>query len=103
MVRWNDNSVVTVCSNVFSVDSLNKVKRYNEKEKKNIYISQPDVIVKYNRSIEGIDVNANKIQNYRCQVTGKNSGGQCFVTPWIVSIREKYLIMQIIRMSQLHR
>ncbi|KAK9717623.1 hypothetical protein QE152_g23641 [Popillia japonica] len=33
LVRYNDNAVVTMCSNNFSVQPLNTAKRYNRKEK----------------------------------------------------------------------
>lgn len=49
IVRWNDNSVVTVASNVYSVDPIHNVKRYNRKQRKDVYIPQPNVVFQYNK------------------------------------------------------
>ncbi|KAK9730799.1 Transposase IS4 [Popillia japonica] len=56
LVRYNDNAVVTMCSNNFSVQPLNTAKRYSRKEKKDITISQPNVITKYNKYMGGVDL-----------------------------------------------
>lgn len=70
-VRWNDNSVVTVLSNVTGVHPLHKAKRYSFAEKKKIDIAQPDVISKYNYSMGGVDQLDNNISNYRIAMRGK--------------------------------
>ncbi|KAK9700938.1 Transposase IS4 [Popillia japonica] len=71
LVRYNDNAVVTMCSNNFSVQPVNTAKRYNRKEKKDITISQPNVITQYNKYMGGVDLHDNGIANYRCRVLGK--------------------------------
>ncbi|XP_066258479.1 piggyBac transposable element-derived protein 3-like [Euwallacea similis] len=71
IVRWHDNSVVTVASNVYSVDPVQNVKRYSRKQRKDIYIPQPYVIAQYNEYMGGVDLHDNGIANYRCQVFGK--------------------------------
>lgn len=38
-VKWHDNSIVTLCSNFSGVEPLHVVKRYSQKEKKNIQVS----------------------------------------------------------------
>lgn len=38
-VKWNDNSLVTLCSNYAGVEPLHNVKRYSRKEKQNVQVS----------------------------------------------------------------
>nr|CAI5846111.1 unnamed protein product [Callosobruchus analis] len=69
--RKFNNSVVTVASNVYNVDPVQNVKRYDRKEAKNINIPQPHVIAQYNKYMGGVDSHDNGVANYRCQVFGK--------------------------------
>lgn len=71
VVRWNDNSIVTVASNIFSVEPLATVKRYNRKEHKDVQILQPDMIKQYNSYMGGVDLHDNAIANYRISIRGK--------------------------------
>lgn len=71
LVRWNDNSVVTVASNNFSVQPLSSAKRYNRKEHKDVQLPQPDVIKQYNSFMGGVDLHDNAIANYRTNIRGK--------------------------------
>ena len=71
IVRWNDNAVVTVGSNIYNVEPLSRVKRYNRKEKAEIVVQQPYVISQYNKFMGGVDLHDNGIANYRCQILGK--------------------------------
>ena len=71
LIRWNDNSVVTVISNNFTVEPISNTKRYNRKERKDVLISQPDIISQYNQFMGGVDLHDNGISNYRINVRGK--------------------------------
>ncbi|KAK9711703.1 Transposase IS4 [Popillia japonica] len=71
MVRWNDNSVVTIISNQFNSEPLCPTKRYNRKEKKYVSIDQPHVIKLYNKYMGGVDLHDNGISNNRITITGK--------------------------------
>nr|CAI5818011.1 unnamed protein product [Callosobruchus analis] len=71
IVRWQNNSVVTVASNVYNVDPVQNVKRYDRKEAKNINIPQPHAIAQYNKYMGGVDSHDNGVANYRWQVFGK--------------------------------
>lgn len=71
LVRWNDNSVVTVCSNTYNVHPLKLVKWYNRKEKRDVHIPQPQVIAKSNQFMGGVDLHDIGVAKYRCQVFGK--------------------------------
>lgn len=37
-VKWNDNSIVTLCSNFAGIEPVHVVKRYSQKEKRNIQV-----------------------------------------------------------------
>lgn len=71
LVRWNDNSVVTVATNNGSIEPIVAAKRYNRKEKKKVAITQPNVIAEYNQHMGGVDLHDNGIANYRIRVRGK--------------------------------
>lgn len=104
IVRWNDNSTVTVCSNIHNVTPVNKVKRYNRKERKDIYISQPNVISEYNKYMGGVDLHDNGIANYRSRVLGKKWWWPLFCNSLdsiIVNAWKLYNILNETKMSQL--
>lgn len=77
VVRWNDNSVVTVASNFESVLPNVFVKRYDRKERKDISLPQPNMIAQYNKYMGGVDLHDNAVANYRISIRGKNGGGHC--------------------------
>lgn len=79
LVRWNDNSVVTVATNNCSIEPLVGAKRYNRKEKKIDSIPQPKVIADYNQHMGGVDLHDNGISNYRINVKGKKWWWPLFV------------------------
>lgn len=71
VVRWNDNSVVTVISNNCPVNPIGSAKRYDRKHRKEVNIPQPHVIQEYNKFMGGVDLHDNAIANYRIGVRGK--------------------------------
>lgn len=70
-VRWNDNSVVTVLSNHLKHEPLHSAKRFDRKEKKMGQIEMPHPIYEYNRTMGGVDLFDNAMNNYRIRVRGK--------------------------------
>ncbi|XP_050316175.1 piggyBac transposable element-derived protein 3-like [Anthonomus grandis grandis] len=70
-IRWNDNSVVTVGSNIYNIEPLTRVKRYNKKQLIETFIQQPYAISQYNKFMGGVDLHDNGIANYRSQILGK--------------------------------
>lgn len=71
VVRWNDNSVVTIASNWDSAEPTNFAKRYSRKDKKSVSITQPKVIAHYNENMGGVDLLDNFVAMYRINVKGK--------------------------------
>nr|CAH7758611.1 unnamed protein product [Callosobruchus chinensis] len=53
--KWNDNSVVTIASNVSSPFPTQQVKRFSREQKKIIQVEQPSIIKKYNENMGGVD------------------------------------------------
>lgn len=69
--RWNDNNIVTMCSNTESVFPTNTVSRFSQKQKKKIAVPQPNVIKKYNQNMGGVDRADQNISLYRVNIRGK--------------------------------
>ncbi|VEN53474.1 unnamed protein product [Callosobruchus maculatus] len=71
-VKWNDNILVTFCSNAAGVNPLKSVKRYSQKEKKFIQVQQLNVVKLYNRNMGIIvDRSDQSISLYRTGIRGK--------------------------------
>ena len=51
VIRWNDNSVVTVGSTEYGVEPLKGVQRWSAAEQKRVTVKCPDAIQKYNKSM----------------------------------------------------
>ncbi|CAI6377591.1 unnamed protein product [Macrosiphum euphorbiae] len=70
-VRWCDNAVVTMMSNVDTIEPIHAAKRYDRKLKKPISVQQPSMIYNYNKNMGGVDLHDNGIANYRIKIRGK--------------------------------
>lgn len=70
-VKWHDNNVVSLISNVAGVAPIHTVKRYSQKEKKNIQVEQPHLIKMYNDNMGGVDRSDQNISLYRVSIRGK--------------------------------
>lgn len=70
-VRWNDNNVVTLLSNEFGVQPLQKASRYSAAMRRRIDIDQPNVIFQYNRFMGGVDRLDANVGVYRIAIGGK--------------------------------
>lgn len=71
IAKWNDNSIVTVASNVCGVQPMQQVKRYSQHEKKHVLIPQPNLINLYNKKMGGVDRFDQNVSLYRIQIRGK--------------------------------
>lgn len=65
IVRWNDNSVVTVMSTAYGIEPTQKAKRWSSEKKQHISIPMPDAVCKYNANMGGTDRMDQNISNYR--------------------------------------
>ncbi|GBP19685.1 PiggyBac transposable element-derived protein 3 [Eumeta japonica] len=66
LVRYNDNNIVTVASTQCGVAPVGKVKRFCDKEKKDV--DQPRCIVNYNKYMGGVDRLDQNVGCYRISI-----------------------------------
>lgn len=71
IVRWQDNSVVTVASTACSVDPVVSVRRYSQKEKRVVTVKQPNVVCEYNKFMGGTDLMDENINRHRISIRSK--------------------------------
>lgn len=92
VVRWKDNSVVTVGSNCVGVDPITNVRRFSQSEKKYIQIPRPLVIGEYNRSMGGVDRLDQNVAEYRINL--RNRKWYWAILTWLldVSIQNAWLL-----------
>ena len=68
VVRWNDNSVVTLASNIHGIEPIASAQRWSAAEKKRIDITQPKLVSEYNICMGGVDRMDQNIAAYRISV-----------------------------------
>lgn len=95
LVRWNDNNVVTLVSNVFGVKPLVKAKRWSNSEKKIVEIDQPNLIAQYNQCMGGTDRMDQNISSYRCSIRSKKWWWPLFLFGLEVSMQNAWLLYRL--------
>ena len=92
VVRWNDNSVVTLASNCQGVNPIGAAQRWSLAEKKRVDIVQPNIVRQYNLFMGGVDRMQITLQPtaYRFDL---ESGGHCLRTylTWPCKTRGCYI------------
>ena len=71
VVKWVDNSVVTIGTNYDVVEPVDSVKRWSASEKKKVSVSRPRVYSSYNSGMGGVDLLDESTNNYRITIRGK--------------------------------
>jgi len=71
LVRWMDNSVVTIASTNAGVQPEGTVKRYCQKEKKHVLVPRPNCVAAYNQNMGGTDLMDQAVAAYRIGIRGK--------------------------------
>lgn len=71
LVRWNDNSIVTVISSAYDWKDQGTVSRYDKSAKEYIYMPCPSPILEYNKSMGGVDKLDFLIALYRIHIKSK--------------------------------
>ncbi|XP_064486010.1 piggyBac transposable element-derived protein 2-like [Ornithodoros turicata] len=67
VVRWIDNSVVTVATNYDGTD-VGATKRWSREERKQATVPQPKVVAHYNKGMRGVDNIDQQVATYRIKM-----------------------------------
>lgn len=59
ITRWQDNSTVTVASNVHTIFPPGNIRRYSRGEERYLSVPRPVVVAEYNKNTGGTDVMEN--------------------------------------------
>lgn len=92
LVRWNDNSVVTMASNCHGVNPVRKVKRWSKAKKRVIEVQQPYMFSAYNRGMGGTDRMDQNIATYRINVRSKKWWWSLFAYMPDVAMQNAWLL-----------
>lgn len=100
VVRWKDSAVVTIASNVHSIEPLKSVSRYSREQKKRISVPQPNVLSQYNSYMGGVDLADNFVSNYRISVRGKKWWWPFFSNFIDVALNIAWLLWRVIHLRE---
>ena len=100
VVRWNDNSVVTVASNCFGIEPCSQAQRWSYAEKKKITISQPHMIAQYNKHMGGVDRMDQNVGVYRISIRSKKWWWPFFAYCADVAMQNAWLLY---RLTEAHK
>ncbi|XP_018553228.2 piggyBac transposable element-derived protein 3-like [Lates calcarifer] len=78
IVRWNDNSVVTVVSNMEREFTETEAKRWNKQKRTMDKVRQPKCIQDYNTHMGGVDLHDQFVSRYRVNIQSKKWWWPCF-------------------------
>lgn len=71
LVRWHDNSVVTIATNYDTVIPMASCRRWSKDAKEAVSVSQPRLIKHYNQAMGGVDLHDWHAGKYGIQIRGK--------------------------------
>ncbi|XP_054724350.1 piggyBac transposable element-derived protein 3-like [Uloborus diversus] len=95
LVRWNDNSVVTLASNQYGVTPIVQAKRWSNAERKFIEIDQPFVVSQYNKFMGGTDRMDQNIAQYRCSIRSKKWWWPLFLFGLEAPVQNAWLLYRL--------
>jgi hypothetical protein len=94
IVKWNDNSVVTLAGNFQTVEPLLPAKRFSRSEKKTVTVTQPKLIAAYNTNMGGVDLLYSFVAQFRITIRGKK---------WWFPLFTNYVEVALSNAWRLHR
>ena len=100
LVRWHDNSIVTLASNCFGVEPIQKAKRWSQNQKKSIEVSQPYLVQMYNKHMGGVDQLDHNISKLRIGMRIKKWWWPMFSWLLNVSMQNAWLVYRRIAEEQ---
>ena len=73
--KWNDNSVVSLCSNAIGIQPIANASRFSSATRKRVQIQQPFLVKIYNKNM-GVWTEWTKMsQNIKPKYVGRNGTG----------------------------
>ncbi|RVE42918.1 hypothetical protein evm_012446 [Chilo suppressalis] len=94
VVRWMDNSVVTVASTDHKVNPLGFADRYSKASQQKIKVPRPNLIAIYNQYMGGTDLMDAHVNNYRISIRGKKWWWPIFTWLIDVAINNSWILMR---------
>jgi len=92
VIRWHDNSPVTIASNVYGVQPVDKAKRWSNATKKEIQVTQPAAVKQYNANIGGTDRMDQNVGCYRISIRSKKWWWPLFIHMIDVSVQNAFYL-----------
>lgn len=93
--RWNDNSVVTLASNCHGIKPVGSVRRWSRAEGRQVSITQPALINKYNSNMGGVDRMDQNIAVYRISIRSRKWWWPLFAYLLDVAMQNAWLIYRL--------
>ena len=85
IVKWHDNSVVSLASNCLTHEPVQTVNR-RVKGNSNVAVTQPHIVKRYNEGMGGVDLMDRLLSSYRPLVRGKKWWWSLFINVINVSV-----------------
>ena len=95
VVRWNDNSVVTVVSNFTGVQPLQRARRWSRAESRRVEIQQPHLISQYNSHMGGVDRMDQNLDKYRMTIRSRKWWWPLFAFTLEVAIQNAWILYRL--------
>ena len=69
--KWNDNSVVSLCSNAIGIQPIANAFRFSFATRKRVQIQQPFLVKIYSKHMGGVDRMDQTVTKYQAKIRGK--------------------------------
>ena len=93
VIRWNDNSVVTIAANFGSVVE-GKVSRWSNAEKKKVPVTRPTLFQTYNQGMGGVDQIDQQVACYRTRIRQRKWWWPIFIYLFDVTVVNAWYLMR---------
>ena len=71
VIRWYDNSIITVASTIDGLLPTKNVRRWSAKDRQHIQVTMPNAIAMYNQYMGGVDRMDQNLGLYRIAIRTK--------------------------------
>jgi len=95
IVRWNDNSVVTMVSNCHGIHPLGPAQRWSIAQKQRVSINQPHLISQYNGYMCGVDRMDQNVAVYRISIRSRKWWWPLFAYLLDVAMQNAWLLYRL--------